>query len=315
MNSACAIVLTINEKQISSARVGMCLLDLALLEEPIAPIDGVSAVMKLYPSVLHVLHRTEVEVRGFRDLFSEGNVWAGTPGGIGHRLAQSLADEYASRPNAVRWLDDPWSADPDVYFIFGGILARDARSRLDGFRLWSLDDPAALMHGSVAEAVVLRHPNLRPFILPAALYPELSQQAALTLSVSTLLVARSSLEADRMYEVAAAVDRAAPLIAASYPLAGLPHLSMSNSTARTLSLHPGAQRYADRNLPSVLERYAEIFALIATMVVAAGSWGGSKTPQLAAIYLTCRAVSRTQSTGGVDAVGLDLTRRSLEPGS
>ena len=76
-----------------------------------------------------------------------------------------------------------------------------------------------------------------------------------------------------MYEVAAAVDRAAPLIAASYPLAGLPHLSMSNSTARTLSLHPGAQRYADRNLPSVLERYAEIFALIATMVVAAGSAG------------------------------------------
>jgi hypothetical protein len=72
------------------------------------------------------------------------------------------------------------AADPDIFFIFGGLLAPDALQRLGDYRLWSLGDTDKLMHGSVAESLMLRYPNLRPFVLPAEIYPTLGREAAST---------------------------------------------------------------------------------------------------------------------------------------
>ena len=261
-----AIVPYFDAKQLTNDLASQTL-DLALLEDPLAPIRGVNVIRELYPRVLHVLHRADRAAPGIEDLFADAKVWSGARDGLAWRLSRAIADDY-DLDGETFWLDDPWSDEPDVYSMFGGILEQDARNRLTGFRLWSLDDPTRLMHGSVAEAFSLRYPNLRPFILPAGLYPELSAEPALTISVTTVLAARAGLEEERAYSVAAELDRAMPLVAAAYPLAGLPQ-PMRDTGARYLSLHPGAQRYVDRNLPSFLERYAEIFALVATIIIGA----------------------------------------------
>ena len=65
-----------------------------------------------------------------------------------------MAADFGIAEDDFTLLDNPWAADPDVYFIFGGLLAADALSRLDGFRLFSLGDPGRLMQGSIAEGVV-----------------------------------------------------------------------------------------------------------------------------------------------------------------
>lgn len=245
-------------------------LDLALLEAPGAPVPGISAVADLYPSVLHVMHRQDTAPTDLADVLDGAAVWAGLPGGPGWRLGNELAAERTLR-KAPEWLADPWSRDPEVYFIFGGLLAPDARSRLPGFQLWSFDDPLRMGHGSVVEGIVLRHPQLRPFVLPAALYPELGVEPALTLAVSTLLVARDAIEESRIYALAAEVERAGPSIAAVYPMAGLTQAYGGDAAVQSLGLHAGAQRYRDRYLPTFLERYAEVLALLATLSVAAVS--------------------------------------------
>ncbi len=246
-------------------------IDLGILEDPGAPLTGLALVADLYPSVLHVLYRGSDTPRDLGELLARGPIWAGPPGSTGHRLARELARDFGLEDADVELLDDALSSEPDSYFIFGGILAPDALSRLPGFRLYSLDAPRQLMHGSVAEGIALRYPSLRPFVLPAQLYPPLGDEAALTLSVTSLLVARGSLPRDTVYELAMAVDALRPQLAAVYPLAGVRRPMEHMEAAQALPLHEGARRYRDRDLPGFLERYAEVLALGTTVMLATGT--------------------------------------------
>ena len=241
-------------------------LDLAIVEEPTRDISGVGVISNLYPSVLHVLVDSMLSPQDLPDVLSAGGLWAGSKGGQGHTLAQQLADDYAL--GDIDLLPDPWSRQPRAYFIFGGLLAPDALSRLGGFNLYSLDDIANAGRGSVAEAIVIRYPNLRTFILPAELYPTLSQKPALTVAVNNLLVGRSGLDADLAYQIAMATHRLQPEIAAVYPLAGLEELSRNSTSARSIPLHSGAQRFVDREKPGLIERYAEFVGAAVTASIA-----------------------------------------------
>ncbi len=244
--------------------------DLGIIEDAGASQPGLTLVAELYPSVLHILYHGDDTPADLGQLLSRGAIWAGGPGAVGHRLAEALAGDFGLRAD-TRILDDPFTREPDVYFIFGGILEPDALARLPGFRVYSLDAPQQLMHGSVAEGVALRYPFLRPFVLPAQLYPSLGGSSALTLSVSNLLVAREELPDEIVYQLAMSLDSLRPRIAAAYPLAGMRGLADLERAAQALPLHPGARRYRDRDLPSFLERYAEVLALGTTVMLAAGT--------------------------------------------
>lgn len=246
-------------------------IDLALLEGIGSNTRDVTLVADLYPSVLHILYRGDQTPATVAELLEARTTWAGAPGGIGHRLVQSLAADFGLPPDGLQLLDDPWSQEPDVYFIFGGILEADALSRLQGFRLFSLGAAATLMHGSVAEGVSLRYPQLQPFVLPAQLYPALNDDAALTLSISTLLVARAGLDEAVVYDLAMAVAQIAPQIAARYPLAGLPRMNQQDNASRELVLHPGSRRYRDRDLPGFVERNVDVLGLWITVILTVGS--------------------------------------------
>jgi TRAP-type uncharacterized transport system substrate-binding protein len=243
-------------------------IDFALLEETGTAEAGASMVAEVYPSVLHVLYRGRQNAQNIGDVLRAAPIWAGAPGSIGHTVAQALARDFGVPADQLNLLDDAWTVEPEVYFIFGGILAPDALSRLQEFHLYSFDEPAALMRGSVVEGIALRYPNLRPFILPAQLYPALGDSAALTLSVSSLLVARETLDENVAYEMAAAIDQAMPQLAALYPMAGMPQLAAGAHQARSLPLHPGVQHYQDRDLPGFFERNSEILGMSGTVFLA-----------------------------------------------
>ena len=245
--------------------------DLGIIEDTGRTLPGLTLVADLYPSVLHVLHQADSDPGDLRALLTNGPIWAGAPGSLGHHLAAPLARDFGLAASDIDLLPDPWSREPAVYFIFGGILAQDALSRLPGFRLFSLDEPQALMHGSVAEGIALRYPFLRPFILPAQLYPSLGVSAALTLSVTNLLVAREEMPAEVIYSLAMALESLRPQIAAAYPLAGVAQLADQEQMAQAIPLHEGAKRYRDRDLPGFIERYAEVLGLMATVAIALGS--------------------------------------------
>ncbi|MEP1593119.1 MAG: TAXI family TRAP transporter solute-binding subunit, partial [Halieaceae bacterium] len=102
----------------------------------------------------------------------------------------------------------------------------------------------------------------------AQLYPTLGHGPSLTVAVKTLLVAREDLDQNLVYQLAMATDRMKPEIASAYPLAGVETLGKSRSAARALPWHPGARRYIDRELPSLIEQYAEFVGATVTMTIA-----------------------------------------------
>ncbi|MEM8561883.1 MAG: hypothetical protein AAGF57_06590 [Pseudomonadota bacterium] len=246
-------------------------IDLALLEETGDNEANAALITELYPSVLHVLTRGDQTSNDIGEVLRDKPIWGGAPGSIGHRVARALARDFGIPTENLNLLKDAWTVEPDVYFIFGGLLAPDALSRLDGFALYSFDSPNRLMHGSVVEGIALRYPNLRPFTLPAQLYPELSAEPALTLSVSNLLVAGSTIDDETAYALAANVETLKGQLAALYPMAGMPQLAAGAHHARAMPLQPGVQRFRDRDLPGFFERNAEILGMMATVFLAVGS--------------------------------------------
>ena len=252
-------------------------LDFAIIEQPSGSLEQLSAVIPLYPSVLHVLVRRELfdcaAPARLSDIVRLGSVYAGPQGSTGYALLNSLAQAgWLPTMGSIELLQSAFGRVPDVFVQFGGILSADATRRLAGYCLVSLGDAAQLGNGAWAEGISYRFPHLRPMILPGGLYPQLSQRPTLTLAVTSLLVTHPQQDVDTVYDVIAHVKESASAINGIYPLAGDMILN-PNEPLLTLPTHLGAQRYQQRNAPTFLERYAELFAFFITALVALSSAG------------------------------------------
>ncbi|MEM1081528.1 MAG: TAXI family TRAP transporter solute-binding subunit [Pseudomonadota bacterium] len=249
--------------------------DVAILEQPHEPVQGVSALMPLFPNLLHVLVPAELaEADDLATLVQGRRVFAGPPGSAGYRLVMDLSNRAILPPVAqFELLESPLGATPDIYFIFGGLLSDDALSRLPNYRLYSLGDPQQLGRGAWVEGVALRYLHLDPFVIPQGLYGELSDGPVLTLSVASLLVARSDLSVEAAYDVSQATRQHLAQLEAVYPLARDTMLQPIRDGELNLALHPGSRRYLERDAPSMLERYAEVLAFLVTLMIALTSAG------------------------------------------
>jgi len=241
--------------------------DIAILGEPRAPNPNVQLLMPLFPQVLHTVYQSALGTPSFAELLQAPALFAGVPDSPGRDLIADLASHHQITDIDTRLLDVIWLGPPDAYFIFGGLLSREARLGFANHRLLSLDQAS----GFSAEALVLLFPNMRPLTLPAGLYPELAEQDVQTVAVESLLVARASLDEELVYAIVQALNEGAQQLEAAYPLS---RESLGRSMAdshHTLALHAGARRFVNKDEPSLLERYAEVFALLATVLLALGT--------------------------------------------
>ncbi len=230
---------------------------LGIVEASVIPAD-VTSLALLYPSILHVLYRGEAPA-DFAALVRGRSVYAGPRGGSAYRLLERLVADFRIPMNELDLLDLP--LEPDVFFIFGGLLSEDALNRLEGYRLFSFGSVDELGRGSFVEGVALRKPTIRPYVIPRGVYPALQSGPALTLAESTLLIANESLDESIAYRVVEQLLTHANDITRLYPLAGESLDEQIDPVLLAASLHPGARRYFERDQPTFVERYAETLAL------------------------------------------------------
>lgn len=242
--------------------------DLAIVEEPPAAVPGVSTVLPLYPSVLHVLYRAGRDPGSFADVIREQAVYAGPAGGVGRRALERFAHEFGVGDDEFTTLENPWTRSPDVYFIFGGLLGDENLPALRDYRLYSFGSAERLGRGILAEGLALKHPELDVFVLPERIYQSLNEDAVVTLVGRSVLVARSGLAAPLTYDIAETLLMRPQRLAAVYPL--VPEaLNEDFETAElALPLHPGAMRYINKDEPGFLQLYAETIALMLTALTA-----------------------------------------------
>lgn len=242
-------------------------LDLAIIEEPDQPLRGLITLAPLYPSVLHVLHNRNGDSSNFVDLIRGALVYAGPTGGAAHRLLMQLSKDFSIGEDEYELLDNPWTQSPDVYFIFGGLLSDESVAQLVGYRLFSFGAEGDVAGGSVADGVVLKHHHLRPFLLPKGVYHTLTNDAVLTLSIRSVLVASESFDEQLAYDIAWTLFNQSQEIALRYPLVTRELNESVQTTELMLPLHEGTRRYLDRDRPDFIERHVDVLALYFTIAI------------------------------------------------
>ena len=245
--------------------------DLGILEEPTGRVAGLTTVVPLYPSILHVLYRKDRSANSFPELIRGQQVYAGPVGGTAWRFLGQLAVDYRIEPDEYTILADPWLVEPDVYFILGGMLSRDSLAKMGGYQMFSFGEAGQLGFGTKAEGLALKYSNIRPFILPESLYGELNPAPVLTLAKRTVLVGRDDLDPNLAYLIARELIENAHELASEYQLVMSELRDDLDPAMLALPLHRGARLYLNKDEPGFLERYAEVVGVGLTILAALGS--------------------------------------------
>jgi TRAP-type uncharacterized transport system substrate-binding protein len=243
--------------------------DLALVSNYLPFRDGISTVMPVYPSVLHIAYRQGRDTSSGFDLLYRANVFAGAEGSASRLMFRRVAERIGLNADDYTFIDSTAAIVPDsvdILVLFAPISPQ-RRAELADFRLYSLGTPAEIGHGSVVEAAALMNPPLRPYIIPATTYGAANASPIVTVAVDKVLVARDGLDAAVVYDLIDEIKRARPALSASRPGLFETHEQDLDVQKSTFVLHTGTQNYLQRNEPSVYERYSGIAEVAVTLLI------------------------------------------------
>ena len=240
--------------------------DIALVSNNMPYRSGVSTVIPLYPTVLHIGYFGDREFELGAEMFRGARIFAGPEGSASRMMFEKFTSRSGLTPADFAYVDDVGDK-PEVFVVFAPI----SPDRLAGFsdiRLVTMGPPDDIGTGSSIDAATLLNPQLKPFVIPVGTYGEATPTPIVTLAVDMMMVTRSDLNASIVYDLVRELSRLRPALASRRP--GLfQHLSDDVSPGNsTFVLHPGLVAYLDRNEPSVYERYSGVAEVSVTVFIA-----------------------------------------------
>jgi len=246
--------------------------DLALTSNAQHYRKGVTTVMPLYPTVLHILYRKDRPADSAAHLLRGATVNAGPAGSASRQMLTEVLESMALRPDDIDFVESA-AARPDVSVLYLPISPEKVRTVLDEsgasgeYRFLSLGSPDEIGAGTVIDRAVLLNPRLRPFVIPVGTYGDIPDEAVLTLAVDKLLVSRPGIDEAVVYDLISEIRRLQPALAASYPLLFSGLREEFDAAGSTFVLHPGAQAFTQRDAPTFYERYSGVAEVLVTLVI------------------------------------------------
>jgi TRAP-type uncharacterized transport system substrate-binding protein len=240
--------------------------DIALVSNNLPYRPGISTVMPLYPTVLHIGYFGDRKFASPIELFRGANIFAGPEGSASRMMFERYTSRSGISAAEFRYVDDP-DEQLDVFVVFAPI-SPDRLAMYPDTRLLSAGSPDDIGKGSGVDAATLMNPQLKPFVIPVGTYGAATPTPILTVAVDMMMVARSDLSASVVYDLVRDLNRIRPALASRRP--GLfQRLSDDFNTGNsTFILHPGLLAYLDRNEPTIYERYSGVAEVFVTILVA-----------------------------------------------
>ena len=242
--------------------------DIALVSNNEIYQSQISTVMPMYSNVLHILVKRSITGK-LSDAFGSDWIFAGPPESPSRRMVLQYARYQDIDPDTLRFSPGLDDGCPGIIVIFAPIM-RDIQSRLSAcgddadYRLWKDPDNSVDV-----DAATLLNPSLRAFTIPAGTYgDDISPESIVTLAVDKLLVARSDVPATVIYDLISEVIRLRPALAAVEPTLFHGIGDTVKFSDSTFVLHAGAQAYAERDEPTVYERYSGVAEVAVTVFLA-----------------------------------------------
>jgi len=234
--------------------------------------QGVTTVMPLYPTVLHILYRSGRDTSNLRSLLHGASVYAGPVGSSSRQLMTTILVGLDMTETDVSFVKDAAEL-PDVVVLYMPISPDRIAARLEEigavreYRMLSFGVPDDIGTGSSIDRAVLLNPRLSPFVLPIGTYGDMTPEPVVTLAVDKMLVASSDLSDAVVYDIINEILRLQPALATNRPML-FQHLSDEfGASGSTFVLHPGAQAFTQRDAPNFYERYSGVAEVLVTLVI------------------------------------------------
>lgn len=264
--------LVVEVVETSGSRENMRLLDEGRVEMATVQADermGPRArmVADLYPDVFQLIVREDSEIRRFADLVGKRVALPPEDGGQ-YESFWFVAEHYELDPADFRAA--PMSAASASWALIDGAVDATFRVRAAGNpAILELIEEAPLRLVPIAQAAAmqLKRPALEPGTIPTGSYqgyPPLPEADLPTVAVQRLLIARADLDdavVDRLTRVL--FERRRELMNLTSLAGFVEPPSIGGGTF--IPVHPGAQRFYDRDRPSFFQENAEPLALVLTL--------------------------------------------------
>ena len=247
--------------------------DIALVSNFLPYREGITTVMPMYPSVLHIAYRDGRDASSGYTLLNQARIYAGREGSASRLMLERIVTRMHLPADAYSYVErsgNARSTDSDIAVVFAPISPQRADEFI-GYQLFSFGTPAEIGTGSVIDAAALLNPPLRPFIIPASTYGAANPGPIVTVAVDKVLVARNDLDASTVYDLINEIRRLRPALSATRP--GLfDQLGDSFDVSRsTFVLHAGTQDFLQRAEPTIYERYSGVAEVAVTLLIALAS--------------------------------------------
>jgi TRAP-type uncharacterized transport system substrate-binding protein len=290
--------------------------DLAIIENDATYYrPALRTVASLYLSVLHFAVRQGSQARTLEEALNGAVVYAGEEDGPARKLLDVMRSLAGADQLDVTYVNDR-AADPDVIFYIAP-LAPSRAAAMNGYELFDLaraDDPHG---GTLADAVNLVAPQLRPFVIPRGLYGDLTPRAITTVAVDTLLVARADEPRFAIFDLLELLRLTEPAVVAQRPDLQFGLRATSEDDRYTFPVHAGTLAYRVRSEPGFFERISGLVealtaafgALVTAIVVAARYLGSLRKSRIDRYY---ELVLKVRSAIGPESSGEDCRRYRSE---
>ena len=245
---------------------------LMIVDNNITYRPDVSAIAPLFPQILHILHRKGHKPKNFNELVSGKKLYAGSSDSGSFRITKDLIKDFHIDGSTVEFVDILNLFEADVIILFTGLMSSVEFTDLQDFEFYSLDKSKRLdSEESIVNAICLRHPEFKPYVLPRLIYGDFTPKAVITISNEAVLVCRKDLDEELVYDINQSIHQNKQMFSRISPLLFQGIKEDYDVQSLSFSLHKGARNYLERNEPSIFEKNSNLIEIFLTLLLALGS--------------------------------------------
>jgi TRAP-type uncharacterized transport system substrate-binding protein len=244
-------------------------IDMALVENFVNYGEGIRTVVPVFPKILHIFYHKEIEANSIENLFYGHDIYIGKSGSASYDFMMRFFDFYQLDVSRIKITNTMLSAD--VMAIFSIIMSTDELLQFKDYKLYSLGEVDEMVTGSDVEGIVLRYPRVRPYVIPKRTYGELTKEPIVTICTDMVFVVREGMLDVTISDLIRSLFSNKEKFVHVNPSFYYGIIENFDRAHLSYPLHEGARAYLDRDEPGFLERYAELFGVIFTVIIAFAS--------------------------------------------
>ena len=234
----------------------------------------IRTVMPLYPEVLYIIHHDSLNPKSLRDLIVGNRIGLGPENSGTSSFFIDFLNHFGIDTSLYTIVHTPWtqnvvSSEIDVSVMLAGIHVEEVSVMLEAMncQLFKFPDIQFFEKGSSVDGFCMNYKAAHPFIIPKNTFGTKPLEPVLTIAIDAVLLCHRDIDEMTIYNICEEIYSQKNILAEMDPLlAGI----TDNYDENLLSfpLHEGAKKYIERNKPSFFERYAELFGVVLSIIIA-----------------------------------------------